>query len=139
MKKLAYLLCLTTVMILFSSCISFNRNTIVGAWRVVQYHDIEYQNGKQISNQQSAPLDRTDIIFSRRGTMQMQQVGNGFNYSMTGYWKMNGRQLTITDTQKALQCSAIVSGNSLVMSYAVEQRVNGVTYRYVTEMAAKRQ
>ncbi len=124
--------------LLFSSCIYHPRNSIVGTWQVVNYHDIEYQNGKVISNNQSAPLDPTTMVFTRNGIMQMQQHGNGFAYSMTATWRKHGNQLLIVDNQHQMTCNAIVNGNSLMMSYAVEQKVNGVTYRYVTEMAARK-
>lgn len=140
MKKriLVSALIATLTSLLFSSCIFVPQNTIVGTWQVVNYHDIEYQNGKVISNNQTAPLDQTVIVFTRNGIMQMVQQGNGFAYSMTGAWRKKGNQLIITDNEHQMACSAIVNGNSLMMSYAVEQKVNGGTYRYVTEMAARK-
>ncbi|MDO4191398.1 MAG: lipocalin family protein [Bacteroidales bacterium] len=137
-KKLQLTLVLIGCTILLGSCTFKQRSTIVGVWQITSYHDIEYQNGHVMSDNKSAPLDPTTIVFSRNGVMQMHQQGSGFNYSMTGTWRLHGQQLTIVDNQHQMVCNAMVNGTTLVMSYAVEQKANGVTYRYITEMAARK-
>jgi hypothetical protein len=121
-----------------TSCFSTQVKPIVGSWLVTSYHDIEYQNGHIVQEYNSAPLDRTTLVFNRDNTMYMSSVGNGFNYSLRCTWAMSGNSLLVRDANNNMECSAIVNGNSMIMRYGVEQRQNGVTYRYVTEMTAKR-